>query len=73
MKRLSHLLKNTNKLIKSENLTRVKLPKLLAQIRSLSDDRDEIISFALKLKKLDINILELSIHMKRKISQQYEK
>ncbi|WP_428912058.1 EH signature domain-containing protein [Niallia sp. Krafla_26] len=41
----------------SENLTRVKLPKLLAEIRALADDRDEIIRFAKKLKKLDINIL----------------
>ena len=40
-----------------ENLTRIKLPKLLQQIRNLSEDTNDIIEFARKLNKIDINIL----------------
>lgn len=39
------------------NLTRIKLPKLLQQIRNLSEDTNDIIEFAKKLNKIEINIL----------------
>lgn len=41
----------------SENLTVIKLPKLLEQIRALAEIDQVIIDFAQKLKRVDINIL----------------
>lgn len=54
-KRIAEKYKHADKV--SEQLTLIKLPKLLKQIQALKDNDQIILEFARKLKNVDINIL----------------